>query len=68
MDSEKRQETDLVGFTSYYLIPKNNIDPQLLGGEIDLMKYYKDYYDIPRTIITQFDLLKELWLTKIKIE
>lgn len=37
-------------------------------GEIDLMKYYHDYYDIPRTIISEFDLLKVIWLTKIKIK
>lgn len=36
-------------------------------GEIDLMKYYIDSYDIPRTIISEFDLLKVIWLTKIKI-
>jgi len=36
-------------------------------GEIDLMKYYQDYYDISRTIITEFDLLKLIWLSKIKI-
>jgi hypothetical protein len=36
-------------------------------GEIDLMKYYHDYYDIPRTIISEFDLLKVIWLTKISI-
>ncbi|WP_027388593.1 hypothetical protein [Chryseobacterium gregarium] len=37
-------------------------------GEIDLMKYYIDYYDISRTIITEFDLLKVIWLTKIRIK
>jgi hypothetical protein len=37
-------------------------------GEIDLMKYYIDYYDIPRTIISEFDLLKLIWLTKIIIK
>ena len=37
-------------------------------GEIDLMKYYIDYYDIPRTIISEFDLLKVIWLTKIEIK
>lgn len=36
-------------------------------GEIDLMKYYQNYYDISRTIISEIDLLKLLWLTKIKI-
>jgi hypothetical protein len=36
-------------------------------GEIDLMKYYQTYYDISRTIISEFDLLKVIWLTKIKI-
>jgi len=38
-----------------------------IEGEIDLMKYYQTYYDISRTIITEFDLLKILWLTKIKL-
>ncbi|WP_443937010.1 hypothetical protein [Pedobacter sp. MW01-1-1] len=37
------------------------------GKEIDLMKYYQNYYDIPRTIISEFDLLKVIWLTKIKV-
>lgn len=37
-------------------------------GEIDLMKYYIDYYDIPRTIISEFDLLKAIWLTKLIIK
>lgn len=36
-------------------------------GEIDLMKYYQTYYDISRTIISEFDLLKVIWLAKIKI-
>ncbi|WP_443937638.1 hypothetical protein [Pedobacter sp. MW01-1-1] len=36
------------------------------GKEIDLMKYYQNYYDIPRTIISEFDLLKVIWLTKLK--
>ncbi|WPO83652.1 hypothetical protein SD427_04775 [Chryseobacterium sp. JJR-5R] len=36
-------------------------------GEIDLMKYYHNYYDIPRTIISEFDLLKVVWLTKINV-
>lgn len=38
------------------------------SGEIDLMKYYQNYYDIPRTVISEFDLLKVIWLTKIKIK
>ena len=38
------------------------------NGEIDLMKYYQNYYDIPRTVISEFDLLKVIWLTKIKIK
>lgn len=33
-----------------------NFDSQ--KEEIDLMKYYIDYYDILRTIISEFDLLK----------
>ncbi|OMQ10524.1 PAAR-like protein [[Flexibacter] sp. ATCC 35103] len=37
-------------------------------GEIDLMKYYKNRYDITRTIIPEFDLLKLIWLTKLKIK
>ena len=37
-------------------------------GEIDLMKYYKNYYDIPRTIASKTDVLGLLWLTKIKIK
>ncbi|KQT33917.1 hypothetical protein ASG22_17620 [Chryseobacterium sp. Leaf405] len=37
-------------------------------GEIDLMKYYQRYYDIPRTIISELDLLKVIWLTKIEIK
>ena len=37
-------------------------------GEIDLMKYYKNYYDIPRTIASEIDVLGLLWLTKIKIK
>lgn len=36
-------------------------------GEIDLMKYYQDYYDISKTVISEFDLLKLIWLTKIKV-
>lgn len=36
-------------------------------GEIDLMKYYKNYYDIPRTIASETDVLGLLWLTKIEI-
>ena len=37
-------------------------------GEIDLMKYYQNYYDIPRTIASKTDVLGLLWLTKIKIK
>lgn len=37
-------------------------------GEIDLMKYYKNYYDIPRTIASEIDVLGLVWLTKIKIK
>ena len=37
-------------------------------GEIDLMKYYKNYYDIPRTIASETDVLGLLWLTKIKVK
>ncbi len=36
-------------------------------GEVDLMKYYQNYYDISRTVISEFDLLKLIWLTKIKV-
>ncbi len=36
-------------------------------GKVDLMKYYQDYYDISRTVISEFDLLKLIWLTKIKV-
>jgi hypothetical protein len=36
--------------------------------EIDLMKYYIDYYDVSRTVISEFDLLKVIWLTKISIK
>ncbi|MFK7031837.1 hypothetical protein [Flavobacterium oreochromis] len=48
--------------------PSSNATLKPSTGEIDLMKYYLDYYDIPRTIITEFDLLKLLWLTKLKIK
>ena len=37
-------------------------------GEIDLMKYYKNYYDIPRTIASETDVLGLLWLTKINVK
>ena len=37
-------------------------------GEIDLMKYYQNYYDIPRTIASETDVLGLVWLTKIKIK
>lgn len=37
-------------------------------GEIDLMKYYQNYYDIPRTIASKTDVLGLLWLTKIKVK
>ena len=37
-------------------------------GEIDLMKYYQNYYDIPRTIASETDVLGLLWLTKIKVK
>ena len=50
-------ETDLIGVS----INSEN------GKEIDLMKYYQSYYDIPRTIVCEFDLLNLIWLTKIKI-
>lgn len=36
-------------------------------GEIDLMKYYLNYYDISRTISSEKDVLGLLWLSKIKI-
>jgi len=47
--------------------PSSSATNSPIYGEIDLMKYYKNYYDIPRTIIAEIDLLKLLWLTKIKI-
>ena len=47
--------------------PSENATLIPTAGEIDLMKYYKNYYDIPRTIITNFDILKLIWLTKIRI-
>ncbi|QYS88273.1 hypothetical protein [Flavobacterium davisii] len=37
-------------------------------GEIDLMKYYSQYYDISRTIVAKEDLLSLIWLSKIKIK
>ena len=37
-------------------------------GEIDLMKYYQNYYDIPRTIASETDVLGLLWLTKINVK
>lgn len=38
------------------------------AGEIDLMKYYQNYYDISRTIAAEFDVAKLIWLTKLKIQ
>lgn len=38
------------------------------AGEIDLMKYYQNYYAIPRTIVAEFDVTKLIWLTKLKIQ
>ena len=37
-------------------------------GEIDLMKYYQNYYDIPRTIASETDVLGLVWLTKINVK
>jgi len=37
-------------------------------GEIDLMKYYEQYYDIPRTVASKKDVMGLLWLTKIKLK
>lgn len=59
------------GTTTWFnmISQETNIDApdKPIEGEIDLMKYYQTYYDISRTIITEFDLLKILWLTKIKL-
>lgn len=35
-------------------------------GEIDLMQYYNDYYDITRTVAAQADVLGFFWLTKLQ--
>jgi len=47
---------------------KDGIPKYPSTGEIDLMKYYQNYYDIPRTIASKTDVLGLLWLTKIKIK
>ena len=39
----------------------------MVNKNSDKMKYYQTYYDISRTIISEFDLLKVIWLAKIKI-
>ena len=47
---------------------KDGIPKYPSTGEIDLMKYYQNYYDIPRTIASKTDVLGLLWLTKIKVK
>ncbi|MCO7185439.1 hypothetical protein NH341_08375 [Tenacibaculum sp. XPcli2-G] len=37
-------------------------------GEIDLMKYYDNYYDKTRTVASVKDVLGLLWLTKLKLK
>ena len=60
--------TNILNFTTYESITSFGVFYEDKSGEIDLMKYYIDYYDIPRTIISEFDLLKVIWLTKIEIK
>ncbi|MDI9309426.1 MAG: DUF4280 domain-containing protein [Limnohabitans sp.] len=51
------------------IITQNDLGLNLPStGEIDLMKYYKQYYDIPRTIVAEKDLLVLIWLIKIEIK
>lgn len=47
--------------------PSEDATPIPTVGEIDLMKYYTNYYDVQRTVISEFDLLKLIWLTKIMV-
>ena len=37
-------------------------------GEIDLMKYYSNYYEIERTVASEFDVIHLIGLTKMKVE
>ena len=37
-------------------------------GEIDLMKYYSNYYEIERTVASEFDVIHLIVLTKMKVE
>lgn len=37
-------------------------------GEIDLMKYYSNYYEIERTVASEFDVIHLIGLTKMNVE
>lgn len=51
--------------SSTVLTQKGLNNPLPTSGEIDLMQYYNDYYDIPRTVAAEVDVLGFFWLTKL---